>query len=174
MRIELASFAQVEQEWESADRRRGDGNTIGLLLRLQGEPFTWWRVQADWIDLSRVIALPSNKREGQVNQWERLSGGSYQFEDIAKRVLSGAEAPKIISYAEQPVTWTTRPVCVTDSIDAAGATVICIDGCNRLAAAHVRRRRGEEQALPELIVGEGPGASPTRLNELYGFELTST
>ena len=168
--IAKVGFDVVQDEWRRADQGRSGGSTLGLL-----GPFfelEWWRVEVDWQNLSTVLTIHSNKRNGETNQWEFLSSGTYRFPDIADAVLrgeSGTAAGKVRRYAENVVTWRCRPIFVTDSIE--NGLIMCVDGCNRLAAAFLRRAQNLAQPIPETLVGQGETAKPETLNQVFGFEL---
>ncbi len=174
--IRASSIDEVWRNWEEADEGRTGGNTLGLLERIGrfNVAQRWFLVEVESGDDDRLHALHSNKRNGETNQWETLSGGTYGFPDIARTCIENPStheaAAKILEFAEKEVTWEHFPACVTRSISDPNAIVFCFDGCNRLAAHHVRNGKSESVTTPSLIVGEGAQVE-TLLPLLYGFEL---
>ena len=179
--IRPSSFAEAKEHWEAADTGRSGGNTLGLLVPFEN-PRTiqsWSLVEVETGDEDRLHALYSNKKNGETGQWEVLSGGTYRFPDIARTCLDNPSVnveatTKILDFGSQEVTWDRLSICITRSLSDPNVTVFCFDGCNRLAAHHVRLLRSEEVETPSVIVGVGEHIEAILSRPVpygYGFEL---
>ena len=166
-KIEQVTYERVEEAWRAADAA-GGRNTLGL-LQFGRAPYVsaWWLVQLEENDLSRLQAIHSNKGEGQTNPWEELSGGSYSFagiaaaclQDIAREPHIQEQVDRILALAATGDLHTIGfPVGLTKSIAGPHERAIFLDGCNRLAALHVRRHLSDAAQLPQCFIGEGAAA----------------